>query len=307
MRRKKWIRRGVIAVLLSVASLIGHKVATHMAVQVLRPHVRGLVELGDIESVRILAEARVPELAQEYPSRYFMSHRVTPLTAAGFSRQREIVRCLVVNGYAQGDAGHGSMYQAAWSGDVEMVKLLLKHGVAINNTMFEYPPMVAAAASGNVELAEFLYEHGAKVWHLSRNCPQPLNRAASPENVEMMRFLLERGAWVDCQWKWFDTTPLMSVVSVEAIELLLAHGANVDLQNSSGRTALSLWVPCSQKKRLELLLGRGADVNIPDKKGKTALDHSHPSHRKLLRSYGAKTGAELKAEKLRVAEKAVAM
>jgi len=58
---------------------------------------------------------------------------------------------------------------------------------------------------------------------------------------------------------------------IEIVGLLLAKGAEVNLQGSEGETALSL---SSQRDRLEVvntLLAHGSDVNLPDHDGWTAL------------------------------------
>ncbi len=54
--------------------------------------------------------------------------------------------------------------------------------------------------------------------------------------------------------------------------ILLEHGADINLQDKKGWTALMLACFFEQDKAAKLLLEHGADVNIKNRKGKTALD-----------------------------------
>lgn len=53
------------------------------------------------------------------------------------------------------------------------------------------------------------------------------------------------------------------------IELLLIHGADINLQNNDGSTALML---ANSNSMVGLLLRHGADINLQNINGKTALD-----------------------------------
>jgi ankyrin repeat protein len=67
-------------------------------------------------------------------------------------------------------------------------------------------------------------------------------------------------------------TPLMYAAengSLDAMKLLIARGANVNLQNAFGSTAL-MWSVADPKK-VRLLLDHGADVNKAARSGRTAL------------------------------------
>ena len=57
----------------------------------------------------------------------------------------------------------------------------------------------------------------------------------------------------------------------EAIWLLLAHGANPNIQNPRGLTALMLAAIAGHTKTIESLVTYGADVNMQDRQGQTAL------------------------------------
>ena len=55
------------------------------------------------------------------------------------------------------------------------------------------------------------------------------------------------------------------------VRLLLDHGANLQLEDRQGRTALFLAAQLGWTWSMDMLLKKGADVNVRDKDGKTPL------------------------------------
>jgi ankyrin repeat protein len=69
-------------------------------------------------------------------------------------------------------------------------------------------------------------------------------------------------------------TPLCAAASkgqLRVADFLLDHGADVNLADGQGKTALYHAAEAGNKAMVELLLGRGADVNARDGRGQTAL------------------------------------
>ena len=58
----------------------------------------------------------------------------------------------------------------------------------------------------------------------------------------------------------------------QVMELLLKEGADVNIQNNDGWTALMIASDDGHHQVVELLLKEGADVNIQNNNGWTALD-----------------------------------
>ena len=54
--------------------------------------------------------------------------------------------------------------------------------------------------------------------------------------------------------------------------MLLAKGADLDLQDNRGRTALMIAAELNHAAAVDLLLAHGADKTLKDKQGKTAGD-----------------------------------
>ena len=57
---------------------------------------------------------------------------------------------------------------------------------------------------------------------------------------------------------------------MEAIDLLIDHGADIDVQNADGRTALMLAAQVGDEELIDYLLDYGADKLIKDNTGMIA-------------------------------------
>ena len=76
------------------------------------------------------------------------------------------------------------------------------------------------------------------------------------------------------------------------VELLIAKGADIDIQNSSGRTPVHEACVTGRKDVVELLIAKDASINARDDKGQTALSlakgKGHEEVVELLKKHGAK-------------------
>lgn len=90
---------------------------------------------------------------------------------------------------------------------------------------------------------------------------------------EVAKILLERGANVNLQ-NHDGTTALFeatSVKSTELLKLLLNYGANIDLRDNDGNTALTTFAWSMDIDIMKAFLENGANPNLQDKWGQTAL------------------------------------
>ncbi len=91
--------------------------------------------------------------------------------------------------------------------------------------------------------------------------------------IETLRILLNGGADANLGDKDGDTA-LMKATSEdneEGVKALISHGADLDLKNKKGLTALMLAAYYDRKRVAEILIGRGADVDMKDVWGRTAI------------------------------------
>jgi ankyrin repeat protein len=110
----------------------------------------------------------------------------------------------------------------------------------------------------------------------------PLMRAAKVTDLELMTALLERGANANLALR-NGTTVLMNIAArsgrpapseettVEAIALLLKHGADIRAANANGQTPLHLAVGRGDRI-VRQLAENGAPLDARDSSGRTPLD-----------------------------------
>src|SRR5262249_50990061 len=163
------------------------------------------------------------------------------------------------------------------AGNSRTVRLLLERGAdAAERNDAGVGPVLSAAASGDVEALRLLLDAGAKADDFPKSkkpsaadpAPSlrtPLMWAASHNDVQMVRLLLKGGA--DPNQSTYFGNPLSHACwsnSVEAAELLLAHGANVNARDELANFTPLHWAAGTESPRpqlVKLLLANGANPN----------------------------------------------
>ncbi|GFR79745.1 ankyrin repeat-containing protein [Elysia marginata] len=144
-----------------------------------------------------------------------------------------------------------------------------------------YTALLSAVDAQDEELVDVLLKMGANPNSCGRVGTPPIVLALShktlPCKLGILKRLLESGADVNLPDTASQATALMKACSparpcVEAVRLLLAHGAHLELTAKNGRTAVHECLrnlsslPC-----LKLLLVAGAETNVLDSQGFTPL------------------------------------
>lgn len=97
--------------------------------------------------------------------------------------------------------------------------------------------------------------------------------AASLNDMAMVTLLLSYTKNINAFQ--YDNTALMEAVqhdNIDMVNLLLNHGADVNIQNRFGFTALMFATRIKDVEMLQLLLDSGADISLQTTRGETALD-----------------------------------
>jgi uncharacterized protein len=228
------------------------------------------------------------------------------------------------------------LIEALKAGRMELARVLLEHG-ADPNRPGPKPgapsPLLVALDAGSEPLLRMLVAHGADPNGPDRTGAPLLFRALRHKAAEQVRLLLAAGAdpnradsggaaWAErggfktrsgdeAKAARFGpmepaelrgSTPLMHAVrgeQLEALRLLLEHGAQPNLRDEQGAGALihAVRYPQASLRVIELLLGAGADPGLRDERGWTALDWARQVRWSdarvvaLLRSAGARPAA----------------
>jgi len=156
---------------------------------------------------------------------------------------------------------------------IRLARHLLGAGIDIDapafvEGAFRATPLWYSISRGrNLPLARFLLEQGSTPEYC-------LWAAGFADDVEAIDLLVRHGARVDPVTE--DETPFLGAIKwsrFAAAERLLHHGANVNFQSSKGVTALHLVLKKdSAPRHVAMLLRHGADPTIRSKDGKSPID-----------------------------------
>lgn len=170
-----------------------------------------------------------------------------------------------------------SLYTACRTGLREAIDVILERGGEVNPKVGP-PPLAAAVFNDHYKIVERLITCGADVnAKLSDpNCPSVLMRAVSKDFTKIIKLLLEHGAQINTRNSSGLTALHVNAYhsfSVAALSVLLEYKAETNSRTNNGETPLILAVQekTATKRRVDLLMAHGADVNAHDKDGDTAL------------------------------------
>ncbi len=138
---------------------------------------------------------------------------------------------------------------------------------------------------------------------------EALSEAAGNGDTDRMSDLIESGADANCFYSYEEewegeilsdtTTPLHAAAwsgEIDAIKMLLGHGADVSARNSIGGTPLHAASRTGKADAAGTLLRNGADVNGRDEDGDTPLHRAAWSESPATVSTLLRHGAEVNAQ-----------
>ena len=198
------------------------------------------------------------------------------------------------------DSVGSPLYYAAFCGFHDLAeRLITKHPEQVNaRNGYRLFPLPAALSKRHLHVANLLYLHGAVVDVRGNDEDTPLFAASFYGDVDIIRWLLSHGANANAFCSGFTSLfEAADKMHLDAVQILLEHNADVNLQNKDGDTPL-YWILSSGSwmgKLVDMvrrLLEHGADPNICNNDHRTPL-HEASSHglleaARLLLRYGAK-------------------
>ena len=209
---------------------------------------------GDLRVVKLLIahDAELNVRSRQNP---------TPLCQAIAHGYGQVAACLLAAGAEPDIANEGArmLQQAAAHGLVGLVKLLIKHQVAVNVRNPGKPggtALHAAAKNGHAEVVKLLLARGAAPGAQRDDKLAPLHLAAMKGRREV-------------------------------VELLIKHRAKPDVQDKDGWTPLHYAASNGDLEVITLLIEHGANLNARDNDGSRPLDYANEETKKLLKNYGA--------------------
>ncbi len=145
------------------------------------------------------------------------------------------------------------------NGDLDVLKLLLKHGMRHEEVM------LSSVAGGHTDIVEYLLENGADVNLSDRREATLLMHASENGHAELVRFLIEKGARVN-EADYQGETALIRAVrngDLTVVNLLIEAGADIKQASWNGLTPLAAAMNNKVNQAvIDALLSRGADINF---------------------------------------------
>ncbi len=272
------------------------------------------VEAEDLERVRHIIEKR-PDIVDARNS-----HGHTPLSEAVPTGNLDIVRALVEAGADPMQRNHGGsslIDAAAHVGCVEVARFLQSNGCVVtryhaaalgdvdairqeldsddNIAGLRGPrgtTMLHHAAHGNhSELCSLLIAAGAPVDPRDGHRHTPLCYAVERNALEAAEVLIESGADVNHHAGHFGGTVLHRAILNRFVEmslLLITSGADPNMQDFSGKSALHSAVASGKAQIVEALLNTAVDLDLRTRKTKqqpgneTALEYAQRLKKKRI-------------------------
>ncbi len=211
--------------------------------------------------------------------------------------QLEVVQFLHENGADYLGENSGALCWAANDGHMEVVKWLVELGIPVSGeglTEYALAPLFNGIQGGNIEVLDFLLAQGAdpRETYGYEGAMLPIHSAISEDQSKIAQLFcqhhtigetINRGASLDIsgphrEEEYEDNvTPLMLAVineSTEITQLLIRNGADLNVMDDSGRTALDYAARDANTDLMEILLSAGADPNLEGSDGQTPLSRS---------------------------------
>ena len=204
-------------------------------------------ESGDIAMAKKLIEHEVDIFTRN-------DDDMTPLEIAVQYDHTEIVRLLLKNepdDVVQDDEYYQDHYnallQAVTNGNIEIVRLLLNHGLDLNEGIenYEETPLIEAIEANQTKMVQFMLEQGAD---LAENLSS-LEIAIKNGNIEIVRLLINYGFTVN-----EDLIEAIRANQTKMVQILLEQGADPNSYDFGGYTILIMAIVAHNIEIVQLLL-----------------------------------------------------
>ena len=144
---------------------------------------------------------------------------------------------------------------------------------------------IAYNPNPNPSIVRALLDKGANVNATDQSIVKPIELAVTSGSIEVVDLLLKHGARVNLRPPWLLLHRAASQGRVKMMRFLMDQGADINALDPSGQTALVCTVRFArQPDAVRFLLDRHIDVNVKDSQGHTALFYAQTPPRWLAPS-----------------------
>jgi ankyrin repeat protein len=238
-----------------------------------------VAEKGNADAVRDLIAAGVIVSAE--PARPRRGMPGTALENAAWRGDVEMLRALLSAGVKDPDAKTAALKRASFAGKTDAMRFLIGSGA--NPTVPDV--LVRAAGSGIPAVVQEILRYKPDPNSREQDgttaliaCLQAYHTKDEHVNLkEVVRTLVDAGADPNIADNKGKTPLIANAWDLEIAQILIAHGANVNARASDGFTPL---LNAGTTELTRLLLQHGADPFAKDDHGRTALDWAKQMNRK---------------------------
>lgn len=178
-------------------------------------------------------------------------------------------------------AGSSALLRAVTANRRKAARHLLKAGADPNiANIKKISPLITASYNGSRRLVKQLLKAGANPSQTDASGKGALIYAAGKGFNGILKMLLDAGADANriygndltaLMWAAGHSNSVPDAEGAATVQLLLNHGAKLDLADNRGRTALMIAAERNHPEIVKLLLDAGADSEMTDNEGKSAL------------------------------------
>jgi hypothetical protein len=188
------------------------------------------------------------------------------------------------------------LLKAVNADDISRIEDLLNEGLDVNGMNERgWSALMIAASKGNMEILKLLIENGAALDDKNHQGGQTaLIFAAHWGHADVVRHLIAKGANLNMQMDdgWTALIDSISRDNLEVAKILIESGADTNVKSDTGWTALMAATYENHPEIVDLLIKRGADVKARNASNDTALDiakrKEHQEIVKILMEHEAK-------------------
>lgn len=180
-------------------------------------------------------------------------------------------------------------------GNTDLLRSLVKKGISVNIDCSGFLPLSLAVQVGHLQFAETLIELGAHINAQDSKCRNTaLHHACIKGSIEMVKLLLNHGAQVNLK----DDTGCSALIDAcvyghtNIVLCLLSHGADLELSNDQGMTPFMYASMSGHTNLSKILIDHGAKIETCKVSALVgASGRGHTETVKLLLDHGAELEA----------------
>ncbi|XP_078339610.1 uncharacterized protein LOC144627219 [Crassostrea virginica] len=230
------------------------------------------------ESIRRVMDLEIPgDCGNGYKSD--LNEQCRFLTLSCYSGDVDVVKILLKHCDAECiniSLLHGytsPLVAACGVGHMPLVEELIRHGASIDGQEYRLPPIHAASEAGHVDVVDYLIKCGVDCNQSDNNGKTPIHAASKAGHVDVVDYLIKCG--VDCnQRDKYGKTPIHRASlfgHVDVVDVLIKCGVDCNQSDKYGRTPIHLASEAGHVDVVDYLIKCGVDCNQSDSFGGTPI------------------------------------